>query len=136
MHVRLAPWALARGVTAALLAGCCVLPGCGAPADSTVTVGWTIEPTPAVAGAEILVRCVVQHAGKPVTGARLQLEAHMTHPGMAPVTGAVIERTAGSYEARIHLSMAGDWILVMTGALADGSRITKETRMTVARPPG
>ena len=100
-------------------------------------MSWTFEPSSPTAGRQTRALVRLRDAsGRPVRGARLQVEGHMTHPGMAPVTGAVIERTAGSYEARIHLSMAGDWILVMTGALADGSRITKETRMTVARPPG
>ena len=39
----------------------------------------------------------------------------------------VIEQSAGAYEARIRLPMAGDWRFVVAGTLADGSRITHDT---------
>ena len=51
----------------------------------------------------------------------------MPHPGMAPVTGQILERGNGTYEARLGLTMTGDWVFVVTGQLTDGSRITEET---------
>jgi len=65
--------------------------------------------------------------GKPVSRARLRFEAHMSHPGMTPVTADVIEQSAGTYEARVRLPMVGDWRFVVAGTLADGSRITHDT---------
>lgn len=132
----MAPEALARRLTAGLLAFCCVAMACSGRAGD-VAVTWKIEPTPPITGSATIVRLSLQDRhGKPVQGAKLQLEAHMSHPGMAPVTGDVIERSQGDYEARVHLSMAGDWVFVVTGELADGSRITRNTRVPAVRPAG
>jgi hypothetical protein len=112
-------------VTAVLLA--CSLASCGREARA-VTVRWNIAPTPPIAGGDTLVGLRLEDAGgNPIARARLQLEAHMSHPGMTPVTSDVIERSAGAYEARVQLPMAGDWRFVVAGTLADGSRITRDT---------
>ena len=132
----MAPEALARRVAAALLA-CVVAMGCGRGAGD-VDVAWEIEPTPPTAGQRTVVRVTLRHPdGRPEAGARLKIEAHMSHPGMAPVAGDAVEGANGAYEARLQLSMAGDWIFVVTGQLADGSRITRDTRVPGVRPaPG
>ena len=125
MQLRLGSEAVARGVTAVLLA--CSLVACGREGRA-VTVSWNINPTPPMAGADTLVGLRLQDAGgHPVSRAKLQLEAHMSHPGMAPVIADVTERSDGTYEARVRLTMAGDWRFVVAGALADGSRITQDT---------
>jgi hypothetical protein len=125
VHLRLGSEAVAGGVTAVLLA--CSLVACGREGRA-VTVSWNITPTPPLVGADTLVRLRLLDAeGHPITLAKLQLEAHMSHPGMTPVTAGVIEQSAGAYEARVRLPMAGDWRFVVAGALADGSRITHDT---------
>ena len=53
----------------------------------------------------------------PSTGARLRLEGLMSHPGMAPVVAEVVERGDGAYDAPLQFTMAGDWILFVTGQL-------------------
>jgi hypothetical protein len=136
VHVRLAPEALSRRVAAALLACCCMWIGCGR-ATGDVTVTWTIEPSPPVTAAATVVRITLRHDdGNPVRGAKLHLQAHMTHPGMAPVTGEPIERGAGEYEAQLRLSMAGPWVFVVTGELAEGGRITSQKDVAAVAPPG
>jgi hypothetical protein len=114
---------------------CCLALGCSHRA-ADVHVAWRIDPTPPVAGTSAVVRVRLAHGdGSPVTGAQLQLEAHMSHPGMAPSTATVIESGGGAYEARVLLPMAGDWTFVVTGRLPDGSRTTSETRIA-AVPAG
>jgi hypothetical protein len=54
---------------------------------------------------------------------------------MAPVTAPMHERGSGVYEARLQLSMAGDWVLVVSGALADGRRFTRSMDVTGVRAP-
>jgi hypothetical protein len=96
---------------------------------------WTIDPTPPIAKAATDVRFTLHRAdGEPVRGAKLRLEAHMSHPGMAPITREVVERGNGAYDARLHLSMAGDWVFVVTGELPDGSRITRQLQVPAVRP--
>lgn len=136
MHVRVAPEAVARCLTAGLLACCCLAIACGRDARA-VNGTWTTEPAPPVTGVATLVRLALQNErGRPLGGATLVLEAHMPHPGMAPITAAMQEREAGAYEARIQLSMAGPWVLVAAGALADGSRITSEYKTAAVQPSG
>jgi hypothetical protein len=53
---------------------------------------------------------------------------------MAPVVADVSERGDGVYEARLQFSMAGDWMLVLTGELADGRRITKQLEVPGVAP--
>jgi hypothetical protein len=131
----MAPEALARRVTAGLLAFSCFAIACSRATDVKAT--WKIEPSPPVSETVTVVRLTLQHDdGRPVQGAKLQLEAHMAHPGMAPVTSHLIERSSGAYEARLQLSMPGDWVFVVTGELADGSRLTREIQVPAVRPGG
>jgi hypothetical protein len=123
-------------VIAGLLVWGCLALGCGPP-TAEVGVTWTIEPTPPVTGAPALVRLsLVNGLGGPLRGARLRLEAHMSHPGMSPVTTSLIERSAGTYEGRVQLAMAGNWVLVVTGELPDGSRLIRQTDVAAVGPAG
>jgi hypothetical protein len=133
----MAPQAVAGCVTARFVARCCVVACCCLlivcrQAASDVRVTWTIEPNPPVTKTATSVRMtLLDRSGKPASGAKLRVEAHMTHPGMAPVMVDAVERRNGSYEAHLLLSMAGDWVFVVTGVLADGSRISRETKVEV-----
>ena len=127
----MAPEALSRGVTAWLVACCVFSLGCGR-SSSGIAVSWVIEPTPPVTVVPTVVRLTLQDDdGRPVRGAKLQLEAHMSHPGMAPILSQITERNDGAYETRVHLSMAGEWVFVVTGRLADGTRMVREHKVAV-----
>ena len=131
----MAPEAVARRLTALVLCGCITIACSRGTAD--VTVSWDIQPTPPVAGAVTIVRVTLQHQdGRAVRGATLKIEGHMSHPGMTPVVADASERDNGAYEARISLSMAGDWVFVLTGELADRRRITRNISVSSVRPAG
>jgi hypothetical protein len=136
VHVRVAPEGGRVRLKASLAACCCFAMACaGAAGDVTAT--WTVEPTPPSVEVAALVRCALeQRDGTPVIGARLRLDAHMTHPGMAPIVGDLIERSPGIYESRLKFSMAGSWVLVVSGELVDGRRIVKQTEVTAVQPSG
>ena len=53
---------------------------------------------------------------------------------MAPVIAAVIERGGGNYEAALRFTMAGDWILVVSGQLPDGVPFKKQIEIAGIRP--
>jgi hypothetical protein len=100
-----------------------------------VTATWRVEPTPPVVGTLTTVRLtLVDHNRQPLAGAKLRLEAHMAHPGMAPLTADVTEAAAGTYEARIALTMAGDWTFVMAGSRAGGDRIAETLAVPSVKP--
>ena len=135
--MRRAREALTRGLILALAAAV-LAAGCRErdPA-ADVTAAWTIDPGPPSAASETIARITLQDARQqPVRGAALRLEAHMSHPGMAPVTASLTESHDGVYETRMTFSMAGDWVLVVSGTLADGRRILRQLEVAGVRPAG
>lgn len=138
MHVCVAPRAQHRVLTTALVFvfSLSCLAGCARtdPADA-IRVSWTLDPSPPVVGAPIVARLTLRDTDqKAVTGARLRLEGLMSHAGMAPVIAAVVERGDGNYEAALRFTMAGDWILLVTGTLPDGVQFTKQIEIAGVRP--
>jgi hypothetical protein len=55
---------------------------------------------------------------------------------MTPVTTALTETRAGVYAGRLQFSMAGDWLLVVSGQLADGTRLTRQLEVPGVQPAG
>jgi hypothetical protein len=122
-------------VIAALFALCCCLGACQASARD-VGITWTIEPARPAVQSVATVRFTLQNnRGEVLHGARLRMAAHMSHPGMTPLAAGVVDRGNGMYESRLELSMAGVWTLVVSGELADGRRITRQTEVAVVAPP-
>ena len=116
-------------LTSGLLAGCLVA-SCATAADG-IEATWDLEPGPPATDVPSVARITLHDTkGAAVSGATVRLEAHMSHAGMAPVLAPAVERTRGVYEAPFQFTMAGDWFLVVTGTLADGTRI--EERIEVA----
>jgi hypothetical protein len=54
---------------------------------------------------------------------------------MAPVTAVVTERGNGEYEAPLQFTMAGDWILIVTGEWPGGMPFKKQIEINGVRPP-
>ena len=131
--------ALVCGLAAGCSAGGCGFgvdvhgPGDGDSNDS-VRIAWTLDPSPPFAGTPLVVRLTLRdREQQPITGVRLRLEGLMSHPGMAPVTAMVTERGNGEYEAPLQFTMAGDWILVVTGELPGGGQIKKQIEINGVR---
>ena len=76
------------------------------------------------APAATLALTVNDTSGKPVTGARVCLEGHMSHAGMSPVFADAVEMqgTPGAYTMAFTFTMEGDWILLVSVVLPDGRR--------------
>jgi YtkA-like len=74
--------------------------------------------------------------GKPVHGAALEIEGHMSHPGMAPVLATAEERRDGVYAVRFQFPMAGDWIMLVKGSLPDGRTLNHRIDIANVRPSG
>jgi len=83
--------------------------------------------------ADLRLRDASQH---PVRGARIEVQAFMSHPGMAPVRATAAEGEDGVYRVELPLTMAGDWRAVVQGALADGRTLHDEIDIGLVRPAG
>src|SRR5437879_2706526 len=105
-----------------LMFACAVffLTGCHRPAQSStaVSVDYEVAPQPPQVGSVNIMVTLAEGSTKPVTGARVKLEADMSHAGMAPVFGEAREVARGRYQASLNFPMAGDWIILSHITLA------------------
>jgi len=65
-------------------------------------------------------------AGTPISGAHVNMEADMSHPGMAPVFFSGKESAPGSLMGAVDLSMPGDWTILLHITLANGAKVEKQ----------
>lgn len=138
MHVRVAEsnfrsrrLALVLFLAAAVAGAACA----ARPADE-VTVSWRAASAPRVGDETVADVTLRDLARRPVRGARLQLQAFMSHPGMAPVVAAAEERTDGVYRASLRFTMAGPWTVVIQGSLPDGRTLTHRVDIPDVRAGG
>ncbi|HEX7121823.1 MAG TPA: FixH family protein [Gemmatimonadaceae bacterium] len=122
----------AVGMAATVSTGACQKAGNAAP---PVDVSWTLRPSVAVVGPATLTVTLRDSSG-PVQGARVSVEGHMSHAGMAPVLARAIERTRGTYEAGLAFTMAGDWVLLVHADLTDGRTFEHRIDIAGVRPAG
>ena len=118
-----------------MLAGLITMAACrpdDSPTPFHVAAEWRQPPT---TDASAVAALRVTAADRPVAGARLQVQGFMSHPGMAPVSAAVDERGNGLYDARFRFTMAGDWIIRVTGTAPDGRAIDQQLDAIAVRPP-
>jgi hypothetical protein len=94
---------------------------------------WKLDPQPARVGPATLV-VTLRDGHEPVRGATVRIEGHMTHPGMAPLLTRASERAPGDYGAPIHLTMAGDWVLLVHAETPDGRRLERRIDLIRVRP--
>ncbi|MGH9372256.1 MAG: FixH family protein [Vicinamibacterales bacterium] len=113
-------------------AGACQRPN---PAPD-VTFEWTLAPERPVVGPAVLTLRVLDRDRRPLRAVDLRVEAHMSHPGMAPLLAATRERAIGVYDAELQFSMRGDWILLISGSLANGATLRHRIDVSNVRPPG
>lgn len=110
------------------LAVACIAVGCrDRDADAPeVTVSWQVRPHPPDTGRATVAVVLADTAGHPLQGAEVAVEGIMTHPGMAPVTAGASEVAPGRYEAELHFTMRGDWILLLEATLPDGRTLRRQ----------
>ncbi len=69
---------------------------------------------------------MLNSGGQAITGARIALEADMSHPGMRPEFGQATEIETGRYQGRLLLSMAGDWVILLHITLPGGRTVERQ----------
>jgi YtkA-like len=110
--------------------------GCSKPIDSSpaVTVEHEISPDPPKIGAATLVLKLADTAAKPISGARITLEADMSHAGMATVFEEAAETEPGQYQAHLKFGMAGDWVILLHIRLPGGRMLERQFNVSGVRP--
>ena len=102
--------------------------GCGPSSETLpeISVTWELEPEPPRVGVVAVSVLLADTMGGPVADAVVSLQGTMTHPGMRPVLAKATEVAPGRYEARLELSMRGDWILILDATLPDGRNVQRQ----------
>jgi hypothetical protein len=110
--------------------------GCSKPIDSSpaVTVEHLISPDPAQVGEATVVLKLAGSAAKPVSGARITLEADMSHAGMAPVFDEAMETEPGRYQGHLKFGMAGEWVILLHIRLPGGQKLERQFNVSGVRP--
>jgi YtkA-like protein len=73
-------------------------------------------------------------AARPVSGARITVEADMSHAGMAPVFDEASETEPGQYEAHLKFAMPGDWVILLHVRLPGGQTLEQQFNVDSVRP--
>lgn len=104
------------------------LGGCRRPAEphADISVEHEIEPRPPRVGSARVTLRVADASGRPLGGARVRLEANMSHAGMRPVFAEAVEPEPGRYQTELEFTMAGDWVVLVRLALPDGRRVERQ----------
>jgi hypothetical protein len=102
--------------------------GCRKPTErqAAVAIEYSISPQPVRVAAAVLAVKLRDTAGAPVPGARVSLEADMSHPGMAPVFDEAREVAPGQYHGSLDFAMPGDWVVLIHVTLPDGRKLERE----------
>ncbi|HSG70456.1 MAG TPA: FixH family protein [Planctomycetaceae bacterium] len=117
------PLCLLLAMTAA-----CFLSGCNSEPSTAPEIKVTLElsPDPPETGqADVVVR-LTDTANQPVGGAKLKLEGNMNHAGMKPSFSTLKEAEHGTYEGKLDFTMGGDWFVIVSAELPDGSKVDQK----------
>jgi hypothetical protein len=99
-----------------------------------ITVQETIAPRPVRVGTVTLSIHLADVSAKPVTYAKISVEADMSHPGMSPVFGTATETSPGLYTAHLNFNMGGDWVVLSHIVLADGRKMEYQIDVSGVEP--
>ena len=62
---------------------------------------------------------------QPITDASVELVGTMMHEGMMPISGTGEHTEEGQFVVPLRWTMAGDWQVIITVELADGTTVEK-----------
>ena len=120
-----------------LIIGAVFLPACarvsqGQETAADIKIELTVDPSPATIGEATLYFELKDAQDQPIEGASLSAKGDMSHAGMMPVLGDSEEIGDGNYNIPFEWTMAGDWILTVSGELRDGQSLSRTFELTVS----
>lgn len=110
--------------------------GCFRPAEppDLVTIEHEISPAPARVGVATITFKLADANSRPITGARIAVEADMSHAGMSPAFAQAQEEQPGRYEAHLNFKMAGDWVILLHVTLPGGKKLERQIEVRGVDP--
>lgn len=123
----------ALGLAAVLLKALAACSHSPAPESDAVSVEVVATPRPLTVGPARLGISIRDPQGRPLEPAAVELEANMTHPGMAPSFPVASPAGSGEWRADLELTMAGDWFVEVEVRLEDGSTVLETVELPGVR---
>lgn len=119
---------MTSGLAVLLVALCCSMTGCQSSEDSAsdIQLEWEITPKPAAVGEATLNITLRDSSDQLLTGADVNIEGNMSHPGMQPILAEAEEIEPGVYSAPIEFTMAGDWFFIIESTLSDNQAVKRQ----------
>ena len=97
-----------------------------------IIFNWRITPNPARLNSSLdLTIHLKDHQNQPISNAKVNIEANMSHPGMVPQLFEAKAFENGFYKIHFIPTMAGDWLLFVTIKEASGRVIKEEIPFNV-----
>ncbi len=132
-NLKLGPWSLVVVLccVALLAAGCGRIEAARPASNPDIVFSLAVQPNPPVVGPAELVVTLLDRAGKPVEGARLEVEGNMTHAGMQPAFGQGAGGQGGRYAVPMNWTMSGDWVVTVKATMPGGQTASKDFSLRV-----
>ncbi|MEO0560774.1 MAG: FixH family protein [Chloroflexota bacterium] len=101
------------------------------PGEMGVEITLAVDPVEPTVGDATLLVTVQTADGDPINDAQISLRGDMDHAGMQPVNREVSSGEDGQYTVPFEWTMGGDWFVVVTATLADGTVVEQTFDYTV-----
>jgi hypothetical protein len=103
-----------------------------APEAADITMNLSVAPMPPQTGEATLVVTLQDADGNPIDDATVAVRGDMNHAGMVPVEGEASTAVNGDYRVPFEWTMGGDWFVIVTATLSDGTVVEQQFDYTVA----
>lgn len=102
------------------------------PEQANITLALSVAPPQPAVGDATLIVTVRDADNQPINNARVAVRGDMNHAGMQPVLGNASVGIDGDYRIPFTWTMGGDWFVVVTVTLADGTVVERQFDYSVS----
>lgn len=101
--------------------------------QSDIQLNWEIQPEPPTVGMATINITLKDSTDQLISGANVELEGNMSHPGMQPVFATAEEIEPGTYSADVEFTMGGDWFFLVESTLPDDRVVERQININGVR---